>query len=370
MSVPFWRAYATAAVLALTIAVGAQAASASPAPPVPDPSIVGGVLNPSQELVAAAEQVTALTDQAKVAAQAYLDAQIAREDALARASAARETFAAAQAQADAARAALGVYAASAYINGGASANLAATLSAGTPTEALARQNTLDAVAGTSTDLVRVLKQAQAQADAALAEAEAQQQRADAAAETARSAAAQADQAAKDAQALMSTLAASELAAQQTPMLLARAGAYWSSEGSAVNAKGIPFELVAYGNGQIPAEALSPIAGFDGHRLWAPAARSFERLVAAAAAEGVTIGVSDSYRPYAVQVATAAAKGLYSQGGLAAQPGTSDHGWGLALDLVLDATAQDWMRNHAAAFGFVEDVPREAWHWAFYATGAP
>ena len=66
----------------------------------------------------------------------------------------------------------------------------------------------------------------------------------------------------------------------------------------------------------------------------------------------------------VQVDLAERKGLYSQGGLAAKPGTSDHGWGRALDLDLDAKAQAWMRANGDRYGFVEDTPREPWHWVF------
>ena len=58
------------------------------------------------------------------------------------------------------------------------------------------------------------------------------------------------------------------------------------------------------------------------------------------------------------------KGLYVNGGLAATPGKSNHGWGLSLDLDLDRKAQEWMRTHAARFDFREDVPREPWHWTF------
>ena len=50
--------------------------------------------------------------------------------------------------------------------------------------------------------------------------------------------------------------------------------------------------------------------------------------------------------------------------LAAAPGTSEHGWGLAVDLGLDATSQAWMRQHAKEYGFVDNVPREPWHWQF------
>ena len=79
---------------------------------------------------------------------------------------------------------------------------------------------------------------------------------------------------------------------------------------------------------------------------------------------MTIGVTDSYRSFDAQLDVARRKGLYSQGGLAAQPGTSQHGWGLAVDLDLDARAQAWMRANASRFAFVEDTPHEPWHWAY------
>jgi hypothetical protein len=71
---------------------------------------------------------------------------------------------------------------------------------------------------------------------------------------------------------------------------------------------------------------------------------------------VTIGITDSYRPHAEQVDLARRKGLYSQGGLAAKQGTSDHGWGMAVDLDLNAKAQAWMRANGPSFGFHEDTP--------------
>ena len=131
----------------------------------------------------------------------------------------------------------------------------------------------------------------------------------------------------------------------------------------LDANGAPAELAAYGNGQIPDSALVEI-GSTGERLWAPAAGAFDRLSAAAARDGVSISITDSYRSYASQVDVADRKGLYSQGGLAAAPGTSDHGWGRSLDLGLDSTALSWMRAHAADYGFVADTPRESWHWTY------
>jgi LAS superfamily LD-carboxypeptidase LdcB len=154
--------------------------------------------------------------------------------------------------------------------------------------------------------------------------------------------------------------------EDLPTAAVTAASAVSSGADRVDAKGIPIELKAYGNGRVPAEALSTISGTS-HQLWSPAARSFEAMQAAAAAEGVTIGITDSYRTYESQVDLVARKGLYSQGGLAASPGTSMHGWGVALDLRLDASAQAWMRSNGGRYGFVENVPREPWHWQYKPT---
>lgn len=125
----------------------------------------------------------------------------------------------------------------------------------------------------------------------------------------------------------------------------------------------PSELVVFGNGRVPSSALAPV-GTTGHTLWAPAARGLETMMAHAAADGVTIGITDSYRSLNEQERLAAEKGLYSQGGLAAVPGTSNHGWGVATDLDLDDAGIAWMRANAWKYGFVEDVPREPWHWTY------
>jgi D-alanyl-D-alanine carboxypeptidase len=131
----------------------------------------------------------------------------------------------------------------------------------------------------------------------------------------------------------------------------------------LNSKGIPTELVGYGNGKIPANALEKVGGTN-HKLWAPAAESLTRMISDAKAQGVTIGITDSYRSYGEQVDVARRKGLYSQGGLAAKPGTSEHGWGMATDLDLNNKAQAWMRANGEKYGFVENTPREPWHWAY------
>ncbi|MFC6569586.1 M15 family metallopeptidase [Actinoplanes utahensis] len=131
----------------------------------------------------------------------------------------------------------------------------------------------------------------------------------------------------------------------------------------LNGKGVPEDLVAYGNGKIPENALAKV-GDSRHKLWAPAAESLNRMIEDAKRDGVKIGITDSYRPYTEQVDLARRKGLYSQGGLAAKPGTSEHGWGMATDLDLNGKALSWMRKNAGNYGFVESVPRESWHWSF------
>lgn len=141
------------------------------------------------------------------------------------------------------------------------------------------------------------------------------------------------------------------------------GASLAAAAAEFNSAGVPRSLAGYGNGLIPEGALAPLNG-SSERMWAPAATQLNKLMADAASAGVTISVTDGYRDYDSQVRLADEKGLYSQGGLAAQPGTSEHGWGIAADLKLDATAQAWMRQHAKEYGFVENVPREPWHWEF------
>jgi hypothetical protein len=125
----------------------------------------------------------------------------------------------------------------------------------------------------------------------------------------------------------------------------------------------PAELAHYGNGRIPTARLASI-GIGGHRLYAPAAAAFRQLRAAAARVGVNIGVTDSYRSYAQQVDLARRKGLYANGGLAATPGKSNHGWGLALDVNVNGGGLAWLRQNARRFGFAEAVPREPWHWEY------
>lgn len=122
----------------------------------------------------------------------------------------------------------------------------------------------------------------------------------------------------------------------------------------------------YQNGRIPKTAMVKVAG--GHYLEPAAAARFQQMVAAAAADGVKIGLSDSYRSYDEQVSVRARRG----GQVAtALPGRSIHGWGRALD-VSGQAAQNWMRNNGARFGWYwptwaqrQGKSYEPWHFEFY-----
>jgi D-alanyl-D-alanine carboxypeptidase len=129
---------------------------------------------------------------------------------------------------------------------------------------------------------------------------------------------------------------------------------------------VPADVRAHGNGTLPDTALRSIGQGD-HRLATTAATAYRSMAAAARADGVELKVSDSYRTLDQQVAMQAARGNYDEGGFAATPGTSPHGWGLAIDLDTPASSQQWMRQNAWRFGFAEDVAREPWHWTYRGT---
>jgi len=175
---------------------------------------------------------------------------------------------------------------------------------------------------------------------------------------------QTQQAGKNAQAQSATPASSaEDGTFASYLENAVAAAPTANKSYTLNSKGIPTDLAAYGNGRIPANALEKV-GDTRHKLWAPAAQSLNQMINDAKKDGVHIGITDTYRPYAEQVDVARRKGLYSQGGLAAKPGTSEHGWGMATDLDLNSKALSWLKQNGEKYGFEMNVPRENWHWAY------
>lgn len=132
------------------------------------------------------------------------------------------------------------------------------------------------------------------------------------------------------------------------------------------------------NGRIPGSQLTtipPPAGVGGAavQLAPMAASAWSRMVAAALEDGVRIQAGGSYRTYETQVQLAkppsqGGKGLYGVNyngviGLAARPGTSNHGYGLAVDIIQNGAAVAWLRANAGRFGF-RTIPREPWHWEY------
>lgn len=100
---------------------------------------------------------------------------------------------------------------------------------------------------------------------------------------------------------------------------------------------------------------------------ADAGVALSSMLLAALRDGHALSVTSAWRSNDEQ---AALRALYEsgRGNLAAVPGWSNHQGGTAVDLggVLSYTspAYAWLAQHAKAFGFVNDVRGEYWHWHF------
>jgi LAS superfamily LD-carboxypeptidase LdcB len=131
-------------------------------------------------------------------------------------------------------------------------------------------------------------------------------------------------------------------------------------------------LDKYANGRVPAAALCELTFAPGAELRCDAAGAIEQLDLAYRQEfGTDLVISDSYRSYSSQVACRRTKGS-----LCAQPGTSNHGLGKAVDLGAGAqtfgTKQHrWLLANAEAYGWT--LPSwaraggskpEPWHWEY------
>jgi len=128
------------------------------------------------------------------------------------------------------------------------------------------------------------------------------------------------------------------------------------------------------NGRLPTSVLCTL--WDGkHQLRADAAVAIAKLnVAYTQHFGRGICITDAYRTLSEQIRVKASRGSF-----AATPGTSEHGWGLAVDLC-DGVASGsspqfwWLRANAPRYGFDNPEwarsggggPYEPWHWEFQA----
>lgn len=148
----------------------------------------------------------------------------------------------------------------------------------------------------------------------------------------------------------------------------------------------------YGNGQAPVDELElvfPKLGRFGH-LAPAAARAWRAMEDAAARAGHRLYATGASRPYSDQVALfrqrydqvtvwrpgvkrwegkwwALRKGMAT----AATPGTSNHGWYIAVDaacvndagatIPLTAGALAWLEDHASVYGWGWELKSEPWH---------
>lgn len=149
----------------------------------------------------------------------------------------------------------------------------------------------------------------------------------------------------------------------------------------------PTILSGLENGRLPDGVLRDCIG---GRLLVPAAVAWDRMVYAAAADGIRLAPAseyDTYRPYEVQkrifldrytttwvpfaeTRVWSGQRFWKRPGTAsaAVPGTSNHGLGLAVDVadVTVAGRYTWLDQHAAAFGWSWELPAEKWHLRYVA----
>lgn len=158
----------------------------------------------------------------------------------------------------------------------------------------------------------------------------------------------------------------------------------------------PKALQGQTNGEID-PALMGNSGTRGMLLLQVAIPAWQALVASAAQAGHVLDATGMYRSYDQQVAlftsryvtppVAGATEIKKWNGQswskkpgvasAAVPGTSNHGWGLAIDTAeqsdsdpeaesIDQPTLDWMVGNAARFGFSWELQSEPWHIRYVA----
>lgn len=246
-------------------------------------------------------------------------------------------------------------------------------------EALSAQADLEHVAGSQQDVLRAAVRAHVQAQALVRTAE--ELRADADRTSARLARQLADlrRTADRANARLQA-AAARLARAQAAEAARRAAAERARRAAASRSRVYVFSgpsctgesTSGYANGFIPDSALCPLWEAPGQRLAGGAAAAFNRMSQAhAASAGGPLCVTDSYRSYGEQVSVYRRKP-----GLAATPGSSEHGWGQAVDFCggvqrYGSDAYQWMKANAGRFGFFHPAwaepgggRPEPWHWEF------
>ncbi|SNS53815.1 D-alanyl-D-alanine carboxypeptidase [Micrococcales bacterium KH10] len=147
-------------------------------------------------------------------------------------------------------------------------------------------------------------------------------------------------------------------------------------GPGVSADGT-YRVSKAGSGRLDTSTLCPILGNNTWLLRCDAARALDQFNAAYKAQFgrnmAVCGATCAYRDYAAQVRT-----KQQSGSMAATPGLSNHGWGLAADFTPathggseQSAEYRWMRANSRQFGW--DHPSwarsggskpEIWHWEY------
>lgn len=147
--------------------------------------------------------------------------------------------------------------------------------------------------------------------------------------------------------------------------------------------GVAFLMPAWGghdNGRIPADAMRKATVIEGANglLRTDASLALDRLGRLALAAGYDVRVTDLYRTYATQVRLKAEWCARKRCQMAATPGTSNHGWGDAVDNGYSYGPKSfgrWMHANAAtcrAHGWFWPTwaqrtrTYELWHWEYLA----
>jgi hypothetical protein len=110
----------------------------------------------------------------------------------------------------------------------------------------------------------------------------------------------------------------------------------------------------------PGEYAGPLELRHGKPMRPDVARAFDRMAAAAAADGVALIVSSGFRTYAEQARLFAAR---PDPRWVAPPGKSLHRLGTELDLG-PQSAYGWLARNARRFHFVQRYSWEPWHYGF------
>ncbi|MFT4289318.1 D-alanyl-D-alanine carboxypeptidase family protein [Nocardioides sp.] len=139
---------------------------------------------------------------------------------------------------------------------------------------------------------------------------------------------------------------------------------------------VTIDLSAYSNGELGDDVLCALSFAPEQRLQCDAAAALEQLNVAYRAEfGTDLTLTDSYRSFEAQVTAHEQKP-----DLTAEPGYSNHGWGLAIDVAgggaeFGTTEHEWLVEHAPEYGWGHPTwaaetgsKPEAWHFEF-GTGA-